>query len=100
MTLTAAMGDGGVESRHAGSPMRPLRDPVELKSRERQPKAASLRRAIAKWLFVFNSNFSRMNQAHRSGVDKRQRSDQPRGLEPTYSRVTIRSRCSQPQSLL
>ena len=53
-------------------------------------------RRIAKWLFVFNSNFLRTKEAHRSGAGKRQRFDHPTVGLRTYSRVKIRPRRSQP----
>ena len=66
MDETGFCTDGGVESRYAGSQMRLLRELVGLASQVRQPKTTSLGRAVAKWLFVFNSNFLLMKEDHRS----------------------------------
>jgi hypothetical protein len=52
-----------------------------------------------RWLFLFNSNFLRMNEAHRSAGKIAQRFDHPPPPAPewTYSRVKIilalQSRC-------
>jgi hypothetical protein len=40
----------------------------------------------AKWLFVFNSNFLRMNEAHRSAPNAAQRFEHP---HPQRSRASI-----------